>query len=105
MFNWWLYLLKCKGGGIYVGIAKNVEERFMAHQSGEGALYTKLNYPESILARVEVGKHKDALRIERKVKKLSPYEKQVWVKLIESGADLEELCRSFGFRNINDCCD
>ena len=88
-----------------MGVAKNVEERFLVHQSGEGALYTKLNYPEFILARVEVGNQKSALSIERKVKRLSPYEKQVWVKLVKSGADIEELCRSFGFSNINNSCD
>jgi len=102
MDKWWLYLIACKGGGIYVGIAKNVAERFKVHLSGEGALYTKINRPLSMLAKVEVGTQKAALSIEKKVKKLSPYEKRVWVKLVESGADISELCSSFGFSNIND---
>ena len=101
MDKWWLYLIECKGGGIYVGIAKNVEERFRVHLSGEGALYTKINRPLSVLAKVEVGTQKAALSIEKKVKKLKPSEKRVWVRLVESGADISELCSSFGFSNIN----
>ena len=101
MDKWWLYLLECKGGGIYVGIAKSVEERFNVHLSGEGALYTKLNRPQRVMAKTMVGSQKQALSIERKVKKLPPYEKCVWVKLVESGADITELCSSFGFSNIN----
>jgi len=99
--SWYLYLLECKGGGFYVGVAKDVQERFRVHQAGEGALYTRLNKPLSIAASVLVGSQRDALRIERKVKKLKPYEKYVWIKLVESGADISELCSSFGFSNIN----
>jgi len=99
--TWWLYLLGCKGGGIYVGIAKDVEARFKAHQAGEGALYTKLNRPLAILASTKVGSHKQAMSIERKVKKLSPSEKVLWARIVESGADIKELCSSFGFSNIN----
>ena len=37
---WHLYLLDCTGGGIYVGIAKDVDARFAEHLAGCGALKT-----------------------------------------------------------------
>jgi putative endonuclease len=48
--NWCLYLLECKGGTYYAGITNNLEARFAAHQSGEGARYTRANPPLRIIA-------------------------------------------------------
>ena len=39
--KWWLYMIECTGGGIYVGVAKNVKNRYSRHIKGTGALYTK----------------------------------------------------------------
>lgn len=47
---WYLYLLECEGGSYYVGITKDLEARFRAHQSGLGAKYTRANPPLRILA-------------------------------------------------------
>lgn len=37
---WHLCLLDCTGGGVYVGIAKDVDARFAGHLAGRGALET-----------------------------------------------------------------
>ncbi|WP_370050653.1 GIY-YIG nuclease family protein [Mariprofundus sp. EBB-1] len=71
-------MLECRGGGIYVGIAKDVEKRFKVHESGRGSLFTKINTPIQIIAKVKVGSHGDAIRVERAMKKLTPYEKRQW---------------------------
>jgi len=97
-------MIECQGGGIYVGIAKNVEARFAVHLAGEGAFYTKVNKPIQIFSQTMIGSHRNAIKIERKVKKLSHGEKLVWVRLSESGADFRDLCGCFGFSNINDIC-
>jgi len=99
--NWWLYTIECQGGGIYIGIAKDVETRFIVHSKGEGAFYTKVNKPIQILSQTVVGSHADAIKLERKVKKLSHDEKLVWARLSESGAEFSDLCGCFGFSNIN----
>lgn len=48
--QWYLYLLECEGGSYYAGITTDLEARFLAHQSGAGAKYTRANKPLRILA-------------------------------------------------------
>jgi len=99
--NWSLYMIECQGGGLYVGISKDVETRFLVHSKGEGAFYTKVNEPIQVLSQTVVGSHADAIKLERKVKKLSHVEKLVWVRLAKSGTEFSDLCGCFGFSNIN----
>ena len=42
---WWLYVLECRGGVLYTGIAKDVDARFEVHVKGAGAIFTRLNPP------------------------------------------------------------
>jgi putative endonuclease len=49
--RWWLYMLECRGGGIYTGIAIDVDRRYAEHAAGKGAKYTKINPPVRILHR------------------------------------------------------
>lgn len=82
-------MLECRGGGIYVGIALDVEARFIKHQSGQGALFTRLNRPERILCRVRIGNHTHARRVERAFKKLRPAEKRQWARALgDEGGEL-----------------
>jgi putative endonuclease len=48
--TWILYLLECKNGAYYAGITNNLESRFLAHQTGKGARYTRANPPIKIIA-------------------------------------------------------
>lgn len=48
--SWYLYLLECKGGSYYAGITNDLEARFLAHQEGRGARYTRANPPIRVLA-------------------------------------------------------
>lgn len=50
LMQWHLYLLECEGGSYYAGITTDIEARFLAHQSGAGAKYTRANPPLRILA-------------------------------------------------------
>lgn len=67
---WWLYLLECRGGSFYAGIAIDVHERFAKHVSGKGAAYTRANPPLSILAVRQYPSMSEALKAECAVKKL-----------------------------------
>jgi len=68
---WWLYCIECKGGGIYVGITKDVSLRFKQHKNGRGALYTKLNPPVSLLCKRAFPSRKEAHQVELKLKKMN----------------------------------
>lgn len=87
---WWLYLLECRGGGIYTGIALDVDARFAEHASGKGAKYTRMNPPVCILARVMFDNHREAAQAEAAVKRLKPLEKRRWAyALASSSGDCE----------------
>lgn len=75
---WWLYMLECKGGGVYIGIALDVEQRFEQHATGKGAKYTRLNPPLRIIARTRFESHREAAQEEARLKRLKPLEKRRW---------------------------
>ena len=75
---WWLYVLECRGGMLYTGIAKDVDERFEAHARGAGARFTRSNPPVRIVARVSFGTKGEALRAEWALKQATRAEKLRW---------------------------
>ena len=78
MEGWWLYVLECRGGVLYTGIAKDVDTRFAAHRSGAGAMFTRLNRPVRILGRARLATKGQALRAEFALKKLARRDKLRW---------------------------
>lgn len=76
--TWWLYLIECRGGGIYTGIALDVEKRYQQHVTGKGARYTRMNPPERLLARRAYPNHRSAAQAELAIKRLSCMEKWRW---------------------------
>jgi putative endonuclease len=75
---WWLYVLECRGGVLYTGIAKDVEARFDAHLKGAGAKYTRLNRPVRIAGKVRLATKGEALRAEYAFKRLPRARKLEW---------------------------
>lgn len=76
---WCLYILACQGGGRYVGITPDLEKRFAAHQQGRGSFYTRLNPPEALLGQLWLVSRHEAAVLERRVKRLSPADKDRWL--------------------------
>ena len=83
---WWLYMLECQGGGIYIGIALDVDRRFAEHVAGKGAKYTRLRPPIRIVATVQFDSHRQAAQEEARLKRLKPLEKRRWAFAL--GGDL-----------------
>jgi putative endonuclease len=77
---WWLYLLMCRDGRTYVGIATDVAARFAAHTSGKGAKFTRSNPPVSVLGAQSFGSKSEALRAEAALKKLDRAAKLAWAR-------------------------
>lgn len=50
--NYWVYVLKLEYGKYYVGIARDIDERFKMHQLGVGAKWTKIYKPIKIIERI-----------------------------------------------------
>ena len=80
--KWWLYVLECRSGVLYTGIAKDVKARFAAHLSGKGAKFTRANRPVAILAKTSLPTRSHALRAEYALKQLRRADK---LRLCASG--------------------
>lgn len=74
--TWFLYLIECKDGSIYTGIAVDVHARYAAHQKGKGARYTRSRPPRRLLAIVEYPDRSTASKAEYAMKRLSALEKR-----------------------------
>ena len=69
--RWYVYLIECRSGAIYTGIAVDVAARYAQHAAGTGARYTRANPPERLLAQFPCRDRSIASRIEAAIKKLS----------------------------------
>lgn len=67
---WFLYLLECANGTYYAGITTDVAARFLAHQQGKGARYTRANPPVRILAQAAYADRSAASKAEWALKQL-----------------------------------
>jgi putative endonuclease len=72
---WFLYLLECANGSYYAGITTDVAARFLAHQQGKGARYTRANPPIRILAQAGYIDRSAASKAEWALKQLPRDEK------------------------------
>jgi putative endonuclease len=73
---WFVYLIECKDGSIYTGIAVDVAARYAAHLSGKGARYTRSHPPRRLLAAIEYADRSAASRAEYQIKQMSPQDKR-----------------------------
>ena len=73
---WYLYMVRCKHGELYTGIAVDVDKRFAAHCAGRGAKYTRGRGPLTLVYRECCGSHSEALKRELQVKGLPKDEKE-----------------------------
>jgi len=88
--TWYLYLVRCGDGTIYTGISNNVQKRLAAHAGGRGARYLRGRAPLVLARKLRVGSLGDALKVERKVKRMSPARKE---KLIAGKIRLKDLIK------------
>lgn len=47
--RWSVYMVRCKDGSLYSGIAKDLAARIAAHNAGKGAKYTKPRRPVTLV--------------------------------------------------------
>jgi putative endonuclease len=85
---WFVYLIECRDGSIYTGIAIDVAARYAAHCSGKGARYTRAHPPLRLLASVAYADRSSALKAEYRIKQLTAADKHRLVaELLTCGAD------------------
>jgi putative endonuclease len=75
---WWLYLLGCRDGRTYAGIALDVDARFATHLAGKGARFTRSNPPLMILGAQSFATKSEAMKAEIALKKLDRAHRLQW---------------------------
>jgi putative endonuclease len=88
MHDWYVYIVRCRDGSLYTGIATDVERRIADHQANKGSKYLRGRGPLKLVFKKQIGEKGRALRVERQVKRLPRYKKEA---LIKTGADIKAL--------------
>lgn len=75
--EWYVYLLECKSKRIYTGVTPDLDNRLHTHAIGKGALFTKINAPEKLLAAKVFPNQRQALQVEKQIKKMPAQSKRI----------------------------
>jgi putative endonuclease len=77
---WAVYLLLCHGGTSYIGISPWPQERYVVHQAGRGAAFTRANRPRALAAVVWFENRRAAASMEARLKALARPTKLEWFR-------------------------
>ena len=67
--HWVVYLVRCCDGSLYCGITNRLNQRIEAHNSGNGAKYTRSRAPVELLETSCAMTRSNALKLEHRIKK------------------------------------
>lgn len=74
--GWFVYVLECRDGSLYTGIAIDVAKRYASHVAGRGARYTRSHPPLRVLGAFPHLDRSSALKGEAAMRRLSPAAKR-----------------------------
>jgi putative endonuclease len=74
--KWLVYLLRCADGSLYCGVTNHMERRLAAHNSGNGAKYTRSKLPVELVCCSPAMSKSDAFKLEYRVKRAPSEMKQ-----------------------------
>jgi putative endonuclease len=77
---YYVYVILCQGGSFYTGYTKDLDARMKLHMNGKGARYTKMHKPKKLVYKEEFGSRAEAMKREKRVKKMRHREKLELVK-------------------------
>jgi len=87
--RWYVYLIVCRSGAIYTGIALDVAARYAQHVAGTGARYTRVNPPRRMLGKFACPNQSVSGKLEAAIKKLPASAKR---KLMgKTGAEVRKI--------------
>ncbi|TJZ74263.1 GIY-YIG nuclease family protein [Chitiniphilus eburneus] len=86
--SWFLYVIECRDGSLYTGIATDVARRWAEHVAGRGARYTRAHPPLRLLAVAPYPDRSTASRAEYALKQLKPTAKRHFCQTNPAPLDL-----------------
>lgn len=81
MSDWHVYMVECRDGSLYTGVARDVPARIDKHNDGLGARYTRARRPVSLVYQEPAESRGAALRREYAIKQLPRSEKQALIEM------------------------
>ena len=69
--EWYLYIIECRTGELYVGVTANIEKRIADHNKGRACRYTKFRNPVKLIYSEDCGNYNAARKREHEVKAFS----------------------------------
>jgi putative endonuclease len=88
-----VYILRCRDGSLYSGVAKDLAARVRRHRAGRASRYTRTRLPVALVWWREMADWGAALREEHRIKALRREEKEA---LIAAGPEGEPSLDSSG---------
>ena len=80
--RYWVYIVRCRDGTYYTGYTDNLIRRINEHNRGYGAKYLKRGkLPVELVFSKEYRYYKNALKAERRIKKLTRKQKENLIKI------------------------
>jgi putative endonuclease len=76
-----VYILRCGDGSLYTGVAKDVQVRLRLHRAGRASRYTRAHLPVRLVWFRRLRTWGQALREERRIKRLRRPEKEALLSL------------------------
>ncbi len=91
---YYTYMVKCSDGSLYTGYTNDLDRRVSAHNSGNGAKYTKSRRPVELVYYEEFDTKEEAMSREWHIKHLTRQQKMILIKSrkTEILAENEKLC-------------
>ena len=79
--NWYVYLVRCRDGSLYTGIAKSPEKRVEEHNNDNqlGAKYTRARRPVKLVHQEKLTSRSLAAKRESEIKRLTKQQKELLV--------------------------
>lgn len=82
------YLLECADGTLYCGWTNDLGKRLKAHNSGQGAKYTRARRPVKLVYYEEFETREEAMKREAAIKRLSRKKKTALIREKENDGKL-----------------
>lgn len=82
MQGWFVYMLRCRDGSLYTGIARDVQKRVDEHNgdNATAAKYTRSRRPVTLVYQERLASRSSALKREWAIKQLSKAQKEALLR-------------------------
>ena len=77
---WFVYILRCANGSLYVGETNDLERRVARHHEGTGATHTARHGPVRLVHTEEYATRMESLKRERQLKRWTRAKKEALIE-------------------------